>query len=187
MEYNKETIKNFIELLSSTNSMPGGGVGVALVGAIATSLTLKVCNLSIGKERYKENEEMIKSVAKELELLKTNFLELMDKDAEDFKYMEIVYKMPKSTDDEKLKRNSEMLIASKKCCEAPTLVIINLKKLIRLIDMLDGKSNVSAHSDLVIAKILSESSIKSSYENLNINFANIADESFKNSIREKLL
>ena len=91
--YKDYTIKHFIEKLSSSDSMPGGGVASALTAAIGISLTIMVCNLSIGKEKYKKYEELIKSNKLKAENLKNIFLDLMDKDAENFKCMEEVYKI----------------------------------------------------------------------------------------------
>ena len=52
MDYKNLKIEEFLEKLSSTESMPGGGTVAALVGANAVSCALKVCNLSLGKEKY---------------------------------------------------------------------------------------------------------------------------------------
>ena len=186
MIYNKSTIEEFIDLMSSTNPMPGGGVGVALVASIATSLTLKVCNLSIGKKKYKEYESLITESIHKLNDLKNTFFSLMDKDAEDFKNIERVFKLPKDTEMEKKKRDEELEKASKICCETPKILILKLKDLLKCIDSLDGKTSTLAHSDLVIAKILSNAAINSSFENININFENINDAKFKETLLENI-
>ena len=49
--YKNLKIYDFLDILSSTSPMPGGGVVVALVAANAVNLSLKVINLSIGKIR----------------------------------------------------------------------------------------------------------------------------------------
>ena len=98
MEYKNLTIENFLEKLGSSDSMPGGGVASSLVASCGISLTLMVCNLTIGKEKYKEYEELVLKVKKEAEELKKEFLELMDKDAETFKIMENVFAMPNVTE-----------------------------------------------------------------------------------------
>ena len=52
--YKDEKIEEFIKKLSSSDSMPGGGVVSSLIAANGISLTIKVCNLTIGKEKYKQ-------------------------------------------------------------------------------------------------------------------------------------
>ena len=103
MSYCEDKIKDFLEKTSSTESMPGGGVVSALVAAEGASLALKVCNLSLGKEKYKEYEQLIKESITKLTLLRETFYKLMDKDAANFKAMEDVYKMPRGTEEEKEK------------------------------------------------------------------------------------
>ena len=60
INYKDDKIIDFLEKLSNTDSMPGGGVAASLVGAVGISAALKVCNLSLGKEKYKEHESLIK-------------------------------------------------------------------------------------------------------------------------------
>ena len=60
MRYSELKIEDFLNKTASTDSMPGGGTVSALIGASAVALALKVCNLSLGKEKYRENENLIK-------------------------------------------------------------------------------------------------------------------------------
>lgn len=186
MEYNKKTIDDLLNQMSSTSPMPGGGVGVGLVAAISVSLVLKVCNLSLGKKKYEKYQNLIKETISKLIVLKKDFYELMDSDAEDFKYIESAFKLPKETIDEKEERNKKIEEASKICCNTPRNLILKLKQLLEYIDILEGKTSVLAHSDLVIARILSNASINSSLENININFESITDEGFKKEILDSI-
>lgn len=158
--------------------MPGGGVASSLVAANGISLTLMVCNLTIGKEKYKEYEELVIKVKKEAEELKTEFLELMDKDAETFKIMEKVFAMPNITDDEKKLRKEKMQEACKVCCNTPKEVIKSAKRGIEITESIVGKSNKSAESDLEVGKTLLKAAIEGAWENILINLKYIKDEKF---------
>ena len=100
-KYRNETIESFLKSLSSSDSMPGGGVVSALVAANGISLILMVINLSIGREKYINYEELLLESKNKSLQLKEDFLELMDKDAENFKTMEKVFKMNNKTNEEK--------------------------------------------------------------------------------------
>lgn len=178
MEYKNLTIENFLEKLGSSDSMPGGGVASSLVAANGISLILMVCNLTIGKERYKENETLVVSVKEEAEKLKEKFLELMDKDAETFKVMEKVFTMPNTTDEEKKLRKEKMQEACKVCCNTPKEVIENAKRGIEITESIVGKSNKSAESDLIVGKTLLKAAIEGAWENILINLKYIKDEKF---------
>ena len=178
MSYSQLTINEFLQKLSSSDSMPGGGVASALVAANGISLTLMVCNLSIGKEKYKENESLIISVKESALKLQEKFLSLMDKDAETFKIMEDVFSMPNKTDEEKNLRKIKMQEACKVCCAVPKEVIENAIEGVKLTSSLYGKSNKSAESDLVVGNILLRTAIEGAWQNILINLKYIDDDKF---------
>ena len=183
MNYCELKIGEFLEKLSSADSMPGGGVASSLVAANGMSLVLMVCNLSLGKEKYKEHEELIKKSIIEAIELKKKFLSLMDKDAEVFKTMEAVFAMPNGSEEEKATRKIKMQEACKKCCVVPKEIIESARKGIDIIDSLYGKSNKSAESDLVVGKKLLKAAIEGAWENIAINLKYIDCESFKEEYR----
>lgn len=184
MEYKNLTIENFLEKLGSSDSMPGGGVASSLVAANGISLTLMVCNLTIGKEKYKEFEDTVTKVKKEAEELRKDFLELMDKDAETFKIMEKVFEMPNVTEEEKKFRKEKMQEASKVCCTVPKKIIEKVLRGIEITESIIGKSNKSAESDLVVGKNLLEAAKKGAWENIAINLKYINDEEFVKEYKE---
>lgn len=184
MEYKNFKIEDFLEKTSSTESMPGGGTVAALVGASAVSLALKVCNLSIGKEKYKEHEVLIKESIIKLEESRRSFLKYMDDDAINFKYMEEVFKMPRETEDDKEKRKIALANACKVCCAVPIKIIENAVESIDIVSKLIGKTNVSAASDLKIADLLLKDTIKCGLENVEINEKYINDEKYLKYIRD---
>lgn len=176
--YKEESIEKFLNKLSSKESMPGGGVASALVAANGVSLGLMVCNLTIGKEKYKEYEKEVLEAKEKLERFKEDFLDIMDKDAKTFKVMENVYLMPKNTKEEKQKRREAMQEASKKCCVTPEELMIKANEAYRLIESLQGKTNESAASDLEIGSIFLKAAIAGAWDNILINLKSIKDQEF---------
>ena len=184
MKYSELKIEDFLGKLSSTDSMPGGGVAASLVAVNGISCALKVCKLSLGKEKYKEHEELIKKSIIELEGYRDKFFSLMDEDAEKFKAMEDVYKMPRETEEEKEKRKKALEMACKICCEVPVVALTEAAKAVAIIITLFGKTNVSAESDLKIAMMFMVTAIHAAWENVEINLKYIQDAEFKNKVLE---
>ena len=182
--YKNYKIEKFLEALSSKKSMPGGGVAASLVSANGVALAIKVCNLSIGKEKYKANEGLIKKSLVKLNAMKEKFLQLMDEDAFNFKCMEDVYKMKNDTEDEKKKRKIALEKACKICCKTPMKVVRETSDAMLIVRQLMGKTNISAASDLKIANMLLYTSMRAALENVDINLKYIKDEKFKNNIIE---
>ena len=184
MRYKELIIEDFLSKLSSTESMPGGGVAAALVGANAISCALKVCNLSLGKEKYKENEKLIKESIHTLEENRQKFLEYMDEDADHFKAMEEVYKLPKDTPLEKEKRKVALANACLVCSDTPMKIIENAISSLSIVSHLVGKTNVSAASDLKIAELLLKATVHCGWDNVEINSKYIVDANYQNKIAE---
>lgn len=178
MDYKSDRIEDFLEKLSSNASMPGGGVASALVAANGISLVLMVCNLTIGKEKYKEYESHIEKVKRELEEIKNNLLILMNKDAETFSIIEQVFKMPNETEEQKKSRKKAMQEACKICCTVPKEIINVTKRGIILAKSIEGKSNISASSDLVVGITFLKAAIDGAWENVKINLKYIEDKDF---------
>ena len=59
MMLDKKTTE-FLEELSSSKAVPGGGGASAAVGAFASALGMMVANLTIGKKKYADVEEEVK-------------------------------------------------------------------------------------------------------------------------------
>ena len=121
MAYNFDnmTCREFTEVLSSRASVPGGGGAAAMVGAIAVSLGNMVGNLTTGKPQYAAVEPEIQAALEQGEQLRQHLLDLVEADAAAFAPMSAVFKMPKSTDEEKAARNNYSCIhnsVTKSCC-----------------------------------------------------------------------
>lgn len=93
-------IKDFVSELSSSAPVPGGGGVAALSGALACALTSMVFNLTTNKKAFNEyDEENKKKVFDTLEASAANldeFLDLMDKDAEEFLSLIGAFKLSKT-------------------------------------------------------------------------------------------
>lgn len=171
-------LNGYMDVLASNAPAPGGGSASALCGSQGASLTAMVCNLTIGKEKYKENETLVKSVKEKCEKLKDEFLNLMDEDTKTFKVMEDVFSMPKDTDEQKAVRREAMQNAMKVCCVTPKKIMENALECLRATYSIVGKSNQSAASDLGVASLNLRTCVCGAWLNVLINIGGIKDEAF---------
>lgn len=184
--YKNLKIYDFLDILSSTSPMPGGGVVAALVAANATSLILKVINLSIGKKKFIKYDKLLNKSKTELEKLNLECLKMMEEDSLAFKSMEIALKLPRE-DEKQIKFRNKELNKAYKICIKPGIKLINLsKKIMKIIDRVHGKTSVLAKSDLNIAKVLLIAVIKSCMENVHINTEYLDDRKYVEKIYNKL-
>ena len=119
MTFEKMQIQEFIDELASNSPAPGGGSVAALCGSLGSALVSMVANLTIGKEKYKDNWEAMEAVIAKSEPLRAKFVDLMNKDTESFNVFMAAMKMPKDTDEEKAARRQAMADASKLATEIP--------------------------------------------------------------------
>lgn len=146
----EKTIEQFLEELSSKSPTPGGGGASGLVGAIGCALGLMVGNLTVGKKKYKDVEEEIVNVMKELEDLRESLLVSIDDDAESFKPLAEAYRLPKGTEEEK--KHKEFVMES--CLLDASLVPLQIMDLsyksMKLFSVLNEKGSVMAVSDVAV-------------------------------------
>ena len=181
-------VMDFLEELSSKAPTPGGGSAAALAAATAASLTCMVFNLTIGKKMYDDYSDEIKNeIQVNLEksiILKDLFVELMEKDADAFSGVIKALKMPKETDEEKVKRNDAISKGYVSALEVPLELVTKAYGLYSCIEVSAAYGNKNAISDAGVAVLMLQSAIESAILNVKINLANIKDEVFKNKVLE---
>lgn len=141
-------IQDFLEELSSLSPVPGGGGASGLVGAIGCALGLMVGHLTVGKKKYKEVEEEILGIMKELKDLKEKLVTAIDDDEESFKPLAKAYRLPKKTEEEKNHKDFVM----ESCLLDASLVPLQIMDLsyhsMKLFSVLCEKGSIMAISDV---------------------------------------
>ena len=170
------SIKNYIDVLSSKSSMPGGGTTSALTAAMGVSLYLMVINLSIDNDKYLDYRTTLVKIREELEGFKNQLLSLIDEDVKAYESMLSVYEMTSNTDEEKDIKAQKKQEALTLCAEPPMKVIQVSLACMEYASKKFSKTTKSAESDLIVGTINLKSAINSSYQNVLINVKYIKDE-----------
>jgi methenyltetrahydrofolate cyclohydrolase len=122
----KQSIKCFLDELSSNKLVLGGGSAASLVAAIGIALGSMVGNLALSKKRYQSIIPEIESVIVKSEKLKRDLEYLIEKDAESCESLLKAFKMPKT------EREHVMDAALEEACTVPLEI---MKKTIEAIDL----------------------------------------------------
>jgi formiminotetrahydrofolate cyclodeaminase len=182
----EKTLTGFMEELSSSSPTPGGGSVSALAGVLGASLLEMVCNLTIGKEKYKEYEADLMKTREEIQSLKTKLFSLIEEDAKAFDGVMAGFKMPKGTDEEKKARSAAIQNATK---EATRIPLETAKSCLRLLELCKDSVrmvNPNAISDLGVCTLMSHSGLEGASLNVLINTPSIKDQSFKEDSEKTL-
>jgi len=180
------TLKNYLDELSSNSPTPGGGNVSALCGALACSLGMMVCNLTIGKKKYADVENEMKELLGKLETAKNDFLKLAEEDNEAFNKVMEAFKLPKETDAEKKIRNEKIDEATFEAAIVPSRVIKTSRLVIPFIETIALKGNQNSLSDAGVAAALLQTASEGAFLNVMINCSSlsnkiIGEELFKKS------
>ena len=180
-----DSVRNYLEEISSNSPTPGGGNVSAFSGAVASSLGIMVCNLTIGKKKYADVEEEIKDIKFELSLAKEEFLNLAEKDNQAFDKVMQAFKLPKDTDEQKKKRSETIEAATLEAAEAPAEVLKYCGKIIPLLQTLTEKGNQNSVSDAGVAAALISTAAEGAYLNILINCSSLSNQTVAREILKK--
>lgn len=179
-------VAEFTEKTASNDAVPGGGSVAALSAAMAGSLGAMVANLTIGKKKYIEVEEQMKSLADFFETKRAILVELIDEDASSFDEVIKGFKMPKETEEEKTARKEHLQKSFKIAAEVPLKVAKEASELFDSLAIIVEKGNQNAVTDGLVAAMMARTSILSALLNVKINLGSIKDEEYVANMRVQI-
>ena len=167
---------DFLEQLSSSAPIPGGGGASAAVGAFASALGLMVTNLTVGKKKYADVEEEILEIREKLEQKKQDLVRMVDEDAEAFEPLAKAYRMPKETEEEQAEKEKVMETALKNAAEAPLCIMKTIVDTMEMIRVLWEKGSRLAVSDAGVAILFAQAALEGASLNIFINTKMMKDQ-----------
>ncbi|MBI2864858.1 MAG: cyclodeaminase/cyclohydrolase family protein [Chloroflexi bacterium] len=180
------TVRAFLDQLASNAPTPGGGSVAALTGALGAGLISMVCNLTIGKEKFKDVEADVKEILAQSERLRSRLMELIDADVAAYGKLSAAYKLPRATDEEKKARTAAIQTALLDATAVPVSIAEACSQVIDLCTPAADKGNVGAVSDVGVAVLLAEAGLRSADLNVMINLSAIKDQTFVANTRARV-
>ena len=113
------TLQQFIDKVISNDPVPGGGSVSALNGALAASLSAMVANLTVGRKKYAEVNDLMQELAARLETAARRLLADVDRDSEAYDRVFSAFKLPKDTDEQKAVRSEAIQRETKYAAQVP--------------------------------------------------------------------
>ncbi|HWS24353.1 MAG TPA: glutamate formimidoyltransferase [Anaerolineales bacterium] len=166
----------FISQLAAATPAPGGGSAAAFGGAMSAGLVSMVAGLSIGKKKYADVEEQMKSTLEKAENLMDSLKGLVVEDAAAFAKVLEAFKLKKDTPEELSVRTKAIDEATLYAAEIPlrsarySLEVMELAAFV----MLNG--NINAISDGASAVNLAYAAVCSAVTNVKINVASLNEK-----------
>jgi methenyltetrahydrofolate cyclohydrolase len=181
------TIEMYSELLASDEPTIGGGTAAAISGAMGASLVMMVANLSIGKKKYAQHQEVFEDVLGKMRDIQQVFLDKADEDKASFEAVMHAFRLPKSNDDEISARNLAIEDATKVATLVPLSVAMWAIEVAKSAIIVIEYGNVNARSDGLVGAQMASTSFASAMYNVKTNLTSISDEGFVAEINEKIV
>ena len=176
--YGQKSIEEFLDDLSSSNSIPGGGSAAALSGALNAAVVSFIANLTIGKKKYQEVEAEAKEILAESEELKKEMLLMIDQDS---KILSDILDSYKAGDQDRVKSV---------CHDAVEFSMDMTKKAVRLMRLsleISEIGNRMLASDFEVAAYIGDAAVGSAIANVKINLKSLDNEDYKENIEKEYL
>ena len=184
--YCKEPLEKYLNDAASGNPTPGGGSVSALAGALGTTMANMSINMTVGREKFKEVEDLLQIKGKQFEQARTELLELVHKDMEAYQAVMDSYKLPKSNDEEKKRRTDALQVAMKGAMDVPLRLLKRSLAMLEDLAKIVDKVNPNLIGDIAVAAVLSQAALRGGKINVLANLLYIKDEGLNNTTRAEL-
>ncbi len=185
-DYSELTLNQYRDALASDAPTPGGGTASAVALSQGAALTIMVCNLTLGKEKWQDgwsSAEICKSIS---EPLLDRGYELAGEDAEAFDRVMAAFKMPKSTEDEIDARRTMIRKETLNAAIVPMETARLAFGLLEVLPSLASTGNANAVTDVGVAGLLVSAACKGALFNVEINLNSLPEE-MASELREEML
>jgi formiminotetrahydrofolate cyclodeaminase len=163
------TLGAFADQLASSDPVPGGGSASAVAAALGASLVAMVAALSQGRPKYAAHARLYESAAPAAKALAQDLLDLADEDARAYAACAIALKLPREAFADKEFRDTQIRETAQVAAEVPLRCVERCLDVLALAEMLAGRSNVNASSDLRVASLLLEAAADGAAANVLVN------------------
>jgi methenyltetrahydrofolate cyclohydrolase len=182
----KMTLEEFSDRLAAGTPTPGGGSAAAVSGALASSLILMVCDLTLGREPYRAHEETVRTIRDQALGLRKDLLALVDRDAQAYDEVMRAIRLPKGTEAEREQRSAALSRANLFATETPIATSEACAVLMGLAIELAHKGNANAVSDVGTAALMAYAGLRGGIMNVRINLKGITDPERAAKARERV-
>ena len=175
MNWAAMSLREFQAALASSSPTPGGGTAAAVALGQAAALSIMVCDLTLGKEKWADGW----SIAEEIQTIAIPMMEranvLATEDSDAFDRVMEGFALPKTTDEEKNLRRQAIRDATFAAAEVPFETATLALELLSRLPNLARLGNANAVTDVGVAGLLASAAAKGALFNVDINLDSLPE------------
>nr|ADD92932.1 methenyl tetrahydrofolate cyclohydrolase [uncultured archaeon MedDCM-OCT-S04-C14] len=185
MNWADMTLREFQAALASSSPTPGGGTASAVALGQAASLSIMVCDLTLGNEKWQDGWAIAEQIQTMAIPMMGRSNKLATEDSQAFDRVIESFGLPKTTDEEKSNRRGAIRDATLEAAVVPFETASLALKLLTSLPDLAAMGNGNAVTDVGVAGLLASAAAKGAVFNVEINLDSLPEE-MGESIRKEL-
>ncbi|XP_033097994.1 formimidoyltransferase-cyclodeaminase-like isoform X2 [Anneissia japonica] len=180
------SLRSFIRNIGARTPTPGGGSASAAIGAMGAALCTMVGWMTYGNKKFMALDGTMRKLIPPLYEAMNALIPLVDADADAFNAFMSAMKLPKTSDEDKEKRDIALLSTTKASIAVPMHTAITANKCWEPMKELAVHGNVQCISDLQVGARALETAVWGAYYNVMINLPNMTDDAFKTKAKSDI-
>jgi glutamate formiminotransferase / formiminotetrahydrofolate cyclodeaminase len=178
----ERTLRAFSDDLASDAPVPGGGSAAAYAGAMGAALAAMVARIANKKEQAAERAKFIA----DMDMLRGDFLQLVDDDSAAYARVALAMKLPRKTDEEKAARTERLQAALIEASRVPLEVAKAARRLLEACERAVATASPMTASDIGVGALMAATALRGAALNVMINLASVKDPARVKALSEEL-
>ncbi|RXM36628.1 Formimidoyltransferase-cyclodeaminase [Acipenser ruthenus] len=178
-------LRSFIRSVGARSAAPGGGSVSAAIAAMGAALGAMVGQMTYGKRQYEDLDGIMRRLILPFHQSMNELISLVDADSNAFNSYMAALKLPKTTAEQKERREAMMQEGLKKAVAVPLFLAEKVNSLWPTLKELVLYGNIACKSDIQVAAKALETAVFGAYCNVVINLKDIKDEAFKTATQQE--
>lgn len=179
------TLTDFTNETASESPAPGGGSISAYCGAMGVALGTMVANLSAHKRGWDDRWEEFSNWAEKGIAYQNNLLDLVDEDTNSFNKIMSAFRLPKDSEEEKVKRQEEIQVATKNAILTPFKVMETAFSSMEVMKAMAEFGNPNSITDAGVGALCARTAVIGAFLNVKINCSDCIDKTFVDDILKR--
>ncbi|KAM8873161.1 formimidoyltransferase-cyclodeaminase [Synchiropus picturatus] len=180
------TLNQFVASVGARTAAPGGGSVSAAVGALGAALGAMVGQMTYGRRQFQEMDSLMRRLIPPFHQASLELLELVDQDASAFNTYMAALKLPKGSEEERIRREAALQEGLQKAVGVPLSLAERVSVLWPSLKELVVHGNINCKSDAQVAAKTLEAAVFGAYYNVITNLKDITDENFKTTTQVRV-